>query len=60
MDKNSTANFTKGALTGMAAGAAIVVVGKMILDSNKNLSQGSKRAIKAVGEFVDGVQTMFH
>ena len=52
-------SFAKGTLTGMVAGAALLTVGKMMMKDNKNLSKGSGKAIKAVGEFVDGIQTMF-
>ncbi len=60
MSKNDVANFTRGTLTGMVAGAALVTVGKMMLKNNRNLSRGSDKAMKAVGDFVDGIQTMFH
>ena len=59
MDKNTVSSFAKGTLTGMIAGAALLGVGKMLMDHNRNMSQGSSKAIKAVGEFVDGVHTMF-
>lgn len=60
MNKNDVANFTRGAVTGMIAGATLLTVGKMVMENNKNLSKGSNKALKAVGEFVDGIQTMFH
>jgi hypothetical protein len=50
----------KGLGAGMVAGAAAVVVGKVMLKDHKNISKGSAKAVKAVGEFVEGVQTMFH
>ncbi len=59
MDKETMSSFAKGTLTGMVAGAALLTVGKMMMKDNKNLSKGSGKAIKAVGEFVDGIQTMF-
>lgn len=59
MDKDTMSSFAKGTLTGMVAGAALVTAAKMMMKDNKNLSKGSGKAIKAVGEFVDGVQTMF-
>ena len=43
----------------MVAGAAAVVVGKVMMKDHKNLSKGSTKLVKAVGEFVDGVQTIF-
>ena len=58
--QNSSMSFMKGLGAGMVAGAAAVVVGKVMLKDHKNISKGSAKAVKAVGEFVDGVQTMFH
>ncbi len=60
MSNNSSMSFIKGIGTGMIAGAAAVVVGKIMLKDQKNLSKGSAKLVKAVGEFVDGVQTMFN
>lgn len=57
---NSSMSFIKGLGAGMVAGAAAVVVGKIVLGDHKNISKGSTKLVKAVGEFVDGVQTMFH
>ena len=57
---NGSMSFIKGLGAGMVAGAAAVVVGKVMLEDHKNISKGSSKMIKAVGEFVDGVQTMFH
>lgn len=58
--QNSSMSFMKGLGAGMVAGAAAVVVGKVMLQDHKNISKGSTKLVKAVGEFVDGVQTMFH
>jgi hypothetical protein len=57
---NGSMSFIKGLGAGMVAGAAAMVVGKVMLEDHKNISKGSSKMIKAVGEFVDGVQTMFH
>ena len=59
MQKNSM-SFIKGMGAGMVAGAAAVVVGKIMLNDHKNITKGSTKLVKAVGEFVDGVQTMLH
>ena len=59
MQKGSM-SFMKGLGAGMVAGATAVVVGKVMLEDHKNISKGSAKLVKAVGEFVDGVQTMFH
>lgn len=57
---NNTMSFIKGLGAGMVAGAAALAVGKVMLQDNKNIAKGSTKLVKAVGEFVDGVQTMFH
>ena len=51
--------FVKGMGAGMIAGAAAVVVSKMMIQDKHNVSKGSAKVVKAVGEIVDGVQTMF-
>ena len=60
MQNNSTMNFVKGMGAGMIAGAAAVVVGKMMMKDHKNLEKGGAKLLKAAGEMVDGFQTMFH
>lgn len=51
--------FAKGALTGMAVGAVAVTAGKMIMKKKgHNMQKGSHQAVKAVGDFVSGIQTM--
>ncbi len=51
--------FAKGALTGMAIGAAAITAGKMLMRKNNHkLQKGSTKAVKAVGDFVSGIQTM--
>lgn len=60
MQTNSTMSFVKGVGAGMLAGAAAVVVGKMVLKESKNLEKGGAKMLKAAGEMVEGFQTMFH
>lgn len=60
MNTNNTTTFMKGLGAGMIAGAAALAVGKIMLKDHKNVTKGSTKMVKAVGEFVDGVQTMFH
>ncbi len=60
MQNNNSMSFIKGLSAGMVAGAAAVVVGKVMLKDQKNITKGTGKVVKAVGEFVDGVQTMFH
>ena len=57
--QNNSMSFIKGMGTGMVAGAAVVVVGKMLIQDKHNITKGSTKLIKAMGEIVDGVQTMF-
>ncbi len=57
--QSGSSNFIKGMGTGMVAGAAVVVVGKMLMQDKHNITKGSTKLIKAMGEIVDGVQTMF-
>lgn len=57
--QNNASNFVKGMGAGMVAGAAAVVIGKMMLKDHKKVEKGGAKLIKAAGEFVDGVQTMF-
>ena len=59
MQKGTIMSFVKGVGTGMIAGAAAVVAGKMIMQDKHNVSKGSAKVVKAVGEIVDGVQTIF-
>lgn len=60
MQNGTTMTFMKGLGAGMIAGATVIAVGKVMLKESKNVSKGSTKMIKAVGEFVDGVQTIFH
>ncbi len=58
MQKNAS-NFIKGLGTGMVAGATALMVGKMMLKDRKNVEKGGTKVIKAAGQIIDGVQTMF-
>ncbi len=60
MQNNSTMTFVKGMGAGMIAGAAAVMVGKMMLKDHKNIEKGGAKLLKAAGDMVDGFQTMFH
>ena len=57
--QSGSSSFIKGMGTGMVAGAAAVVVGKMLMQDKHNITKGSTKLIKAMGDIVDGVQTMF-
>ncbi len=54
----SASSFAKGIAAGMAAGAVATVVGRAIMSNRKSVSKGSAKAMKAVGDFISGVQTM--
>ena len=58
--QNGASTFIKGLGTGMVAGAAAVIAGKLVLKDQKNINRGSAKLVKAVGDFADGVQTIFH
>ena len=57
--QKSSMSFIKGLGAGMIAGAAAFAVGKVVMKDHKNISKGSAKLVKAVGEMVDGVQTIF-
>ncbi len=59
MNNHSTMSFMKGLGAGMVAGATAVVVGKVMMNDKHNVAKGSSKVVKAVGELVDGVQTIF-
>lgn len=51
--------FAKGAMLGIAAGVTLTAVGKSMMKNKKHhLQKGSTKAVKAVGDFVEGIQTM--
>ncbi len=56
---NTMSSFMKGMGAGMVAGAAAMVVGKMMIKDHKQVEKGGAKVIKAAGELVEGVQTMF-
>ncbi|MBQ3053070.1 MAG: hypothetical protein IJD55_05170 [Clostridia bacterium] len=58
--QNNSMSFIKGMGAGMIAGAAALAVGKVMIKDHKSISKGSAKLVKAVGDFVDGVQTMFN
>ncbi len=55
----SAKGFAKGAMAGLAAGAAVMAVTKIIKNKNDHhMQKGGAKAVKAVGDFVSGIQTM--
>ncbi len=57
--QNSVAPFVKGLGAGMIAGAAALAVGKFMMQDKHDVTKGSTKMVKAVGDFVDGIQTIF-
>ncbi len=59
---NRTTNqFLKGMGAGVIAGAAAVAAGKMMMQNKRTkhaLTKGTSKAFRAVGDFVEGVQTL--
>ena len=56
----SKASFLKGMGAGIAAGATVALVAKTVAGSGKhNVTKGSAKLVKAMGEVIDGIQTMF-
>lgn len=57
----TTNSFLKGMGAGVIAGAAMLTAGKMMMDSKNTkraLTKGTSKAFRAVGDFVEGVQTL--
>lgn len=57
--QKSSMSFVKGMGAGMIAGATVTIIGKMVLSDKHCITKGSAKMIKAAGDFVDGIQTMF-
>lgn len=58
---SKTSSFIKGMGTGMIAGAAVYTAGKMVISNKsakKTVTKGTSKALRAVGDFVEGVQTL--
>ena len=56
--QNSTSSFFKGMGIGAMLGLAAAIGSKMLMCNNHNISKGSSKVVRAVGDFVDGIQTM--
>lgn len=58
--QGKTSSLIKGIGVGMVAGAAVTLTAKTLLGEEKhNVTKGSAKVVKAVGEAIDGIQTMF-
>ncbi|MCQ2455158.1 MAG: hypothetical protein MJ090_03335 [Clostridia bacterium] len=58
MQKNAM-SFVKGMGAGMIAGATVAIVGQTVIGNSGSISKGSAKVVKAAGDFIDGIQTMF-
>lgn len=59
--KSSSTNFLKGVGAGMVAGAAVVTAGKIVMQNKqakKTVTKGTSKALRAVSDFVDGMQSL--
>lgn len=57
----SAGSFIKGMGAGILTGAAVYTAGKMVMNNKqtkKTLTKGTSKALRAVGDFVEGVQTL--
>ncbi len=50
--------YMKGIGTGLIAGAAMVTAGSMMVKNNKSVKKNAGKAIHAVGDFIENVQSM--
>ncbi|MBR3300832.1 MAG: hypothetical protein IKI68_05030 [Clostridia bacterium] len=57
--QKSLMSFVKGMGAGMIAGAGVTLIGKSMIGNKNSISKGSAKVVKAAGEFIDGIQTMF-
>ena len=57
--QKGTMNFMKGMGAGMIAGAAVTMLGESVMDNGHSITKGSAKIVKAAGDFIDGIQTMF-
>ena len=57
--QKSLMSFVKGMGAGMIAGAGVTLIGKSMIGNKNSISKGSAKVVKAAGEFIDGLQTMF-
>ena len=60
MNKSSS-SFLKGMGAGVVAGVAVVTAGSMVMKNKtvkKTVTKGTSKALRAVSDFVEGVQTL--
>lgn len=57
--QTKASSLIKGIGIGMLSGAAVTVTTWALTKNSHNVTKGSTKVIKAVGEVVDGIQTMF-
>lgn len=57
--QGKTSSLIKGIGIGMISGAAVTVTVQTLTGNKHNITKGSAKLISALGEMVDGIQTMF-
>jgi len=58
MQKGSM-NFIKGMGAGMVAGAMVTIAVKTMTTDKNKVGKGSAKVVRAAGDLLDGIQTMF-
>lgn len=59
MSSSPVSNMVKGAVLGVAAGMAVGIAGKNMIDNNPKLKKKANKAMRTVGSIVDTAQYMF-
>ncbi len=59
MSSSPVSNMVKGAVLGVAAGMAVGIAGKNMIDNNPKLKKKANKAMRTVESIVDTAQYMF-
>lgn len=59
MSSSPISNMVKGAVLGVAAGMAVGIAGKNMIDNNPKLKKKANKAMRTVESIVDTAQYMF-
>ncbi len=59
MSSSPVMNMVKGAAIGLAAGMAVGIVGKNVVDHNPKMKKKANKAFKTVESIMDTAQYMF-
>ncbi len=57
--QSKAGTLIKGIGIGMISGAAVTFTVQALTSNKNNLAKGSTKLVNAMGEMVDGIQTMF-